>query len=108
MTHRRAILHDPVVYPDPETFNPDRFLRLNSTSTGEYELDLGIRNPDAAFGFGRRICPGKHVAQEVLWITVASVLAVFDILRARDEQGREIIPTEDYFHGFIWCATSFE
>ena len=96
MTHRRAILHDPVVYLDPETFNPDRFLWLNSTSTGGYELDLGIRNPDAVFGSGRRICPGEHVAQEVLWITVASVLAVFDILSAKNEQGCEIIPTEDF------------
>lgn len=39
----RAILHDPVFYPDPLAFNPERFLGSD------------IKDPrTAAFGFGRR------------------------------------------------------
>ena len=28
----------------------------------------------------RRMCPGRHMADDTLWITVASLLSVFDIL----------------------------
>lgn len=41
----RAVLHDPVTYPDPETFNPDRFVKDKSLPD---PMDI------AAFGYGRR------------------------------------------------------
>ena len=44
----RAMLHDPAFYPDPETFNPDRFLR-------DGKIDPDVLDPTRmAFGFGRR------------------------------------------------------
>jgi cytochrome P450 len=47
-TRSRAILHNPDVYKNPETFNPERFLK-------DGKLDPDIRSPEsAAFGFGRR------------------------------------------------------
>ena len=70
--------------------------------SGANELDPSAREPDAAFGFGRRVCPGKYLAYETLWITVASVLAVFDIHRARDERGHERVPAGEYSYGFMW------
>ncbi|CAE6444281.1 unnamed protein product [Rhizoctonia solani] len=75
-----AITRDPDIYPEPETFNPDRFYQ---TSTP----------PAPGFGWGRRICPGQHIAEASLFIAVASMLAVFNIEKARDEHGNEIIPT---------------
>lgn len=50
----RAMLHNESVYPDPFTFNPDRFMK-------DGKLNPAVRDPDhAAFGFGRRylIFPG--------------------------------------------------
>ncbi|KAJ4491097.1 cytochrome P450 [Lentinula lateritia] len=84
-----AILHDPVQYPDPFVFNPDRF-----TSMSPYD---GIaRDPSAVFGFGRRICPGRHIALDVLWITVASILTVFTIDQPKDEAGNPVRPLVRY------------
>ncbi|TCD64635.1 hypothetical protein EIP91_003837 [Steccherinum ochraceum] len=66
--------HDPEVYADPFLFNPDRFLGENP------EL-----NPkELFFGFGRRICPGQHLADVSTWLACAMSLAVFDIQRTKD------------------------
>ena len=39
-----------------------------------------------------RICPGQHFAQSSVFITVASVLATFDIKRKVDAEGKEVVP----------------
>ncbi|KAF9232733.1 cytochrome P450 [Melanogaster broomeanus] len=66
-----AITHDDVRYPDPNDFKPERFLNSD-----------GTLNDDAVgyvFGFGRRICPGRHFADASLWSAITSVLAVLKI-----------------------------
>ncbi|KAF1958474.1 cytochrome P450, partial [Byssothecium circinans] len=60
---------DPAIYPSPETFDPSRYLTTPPA-------------PDPrtyTFGFGRRICPGRLVADNALFVTIAQALAVFDI-----------------------------
>ena len=43
------MLHDPAEYPDPECFEPERYL------SGNGSLNPDIRDPNTiAFGFGRR------------------------------------------------------
>lgn len=45
----RAMLHNPVDYPDPEHFKPERFIGKDGA------IDLTVLDPGAiAFGFGRR------------------------------------------------------
>ncbi|SJL15059.1 related to cytochrome P450 CYP2 subfamily [Armillaria ostoyae] len=66
------MLHDPAVYKQPFDFNPDRFIR---TKDKEPEADpYGV-----AFGFGRRICPGRMLADSSIFIVCAMVLATFNI-----------------------------
>ncbi|KAK1216462.1 hypothetical protein PQX77_020931 [Marasmius sp. AFHP31] len=64
--------HDPNVYKDPFTFNPDRFL-----ATPDHVPEKDPR--DLVFGFGRRICPGRVLADASVFISCASLLACFDI-----------------------------
>ncbi|KAG8215888.1 cytochrome P450 [Butyriboletus roseoflavus] len=66
-----AISHDEKKYPNPEVFMPERFLQRDGT--------LNEDKIPWAFGFGRRICPGRHVADASLWSAMAGMLALFTI-----------------------------
>ena len=79
----RAILHNPDVYSDPEAFKPERFLNED----GSFQDDPVI---PMVFGAGKRICPGRHFVDSTLFIVASSVLSVFNVVKATDENGREI------------------
>ncbi|QRV92904.1 cytochrome P450 family protein [Ceratobasidium sp. AG-Ba] len=85
------IMHNPEVYEQPETFMPERYLSENPPPDPE----------NYAFGFGRRICPGMHIAQQSVWISISNLLANFTVTKARDENGVEIIPEERYTSGIV-------
>ncbi|KAJ7920178.1 cytochrome P450 [Mycena leptocephala] len=89
-----AILHDEIPYPDPYTFKPERFLL-------DRKLNPAVKDPQAAFGFGRRICPGRHVATSSIWITIVSVLAMFNITEEVGEDGHTVEPSYEYEGGII-------
>ncbi|KAH6899258.1 cytochrome P450 98A3 [Coprinopsis sp. MPI-PUGE-AT-0042] len=77
-----AILNDPSVFANPHHFNPDRYLDSNgnlSTTTLDPEV--------AAFGFGRRICPGRHLNNESTTLMIASLIAVFEVKPPEDKNG---------------------
>ena len=82
----RAILHNPVTYPEPSKFKPDRF--LDPASHPPF--------PEAGFGFGRRKCPGRHLALEIAWISIANMLAAFEFLPATDVDGRPVPPAQEF------------
>lgn len=75
-------MHDPSVYHDPMVFKPERFLGIDGR---EPELDPH----DLAFGFGRRICPARHLADNTLYLSAAQSLAAFNIRKAV-EDGKEV------------------
>jgi hypothetical protein len=55
------------------------------------EGELMLRTVSSINDHGHnRECVGIHLAKSTLWLTVASILAVFDLNAAKDEQGREI------------------
>ena len=39
------------------------------------------------------ICPGRHLAKDTAFLTMAVILHVFDVLPAVDEYGKELDPT---------------
>ncbi|KAF5379284.1 hypothetical protein D9757_007623 [Collybiopsis confluens] len=83
-----AMNRDPNVYYEPDKFIPDRFLVAK-------EGPFGSINSIRAFGFGRRVCPGRYMAENTVWLTIASVLATLTLGKPKDENGNEIdIPGE--------------
>ncbi|KAF4564799.1 hypothetical protein EYR40_010971 [Pleurotus pulmonarius] len=80
-----AMALNPSTYKDPSTFDPPRFLP---------EADGGRGEPafEPAFGFGRRICPGRHLAHASVFIAVATIFATLNISKAKDEHGSEVTP----------------
>ncbi|KAJ8508790.1 hypothetical protein ONZ45_g8974 [Pleurotus djamor] len=97
-----AILHDETMYPEPFSFKPDRWL------TPEGRLNPDIRDPTVIFGFGRRICPGRHIATSTLWIAAASILTTFNITKAKDPAGNIIEPDGKYHSAMICHALPFK
>lgn len=83
------------MYPSPEHFIPERFLKPDSGG-----LNPDAPFPAAAFGFGRRVCPGQHLAYESLWIAAACVLAAYNISPEMDERGEPVLPSTDPDFGF--------
>ncbi len=68
----RAVLHDPARYPEPDSFKPERFMNPDGTARKDPVLSM-------IFGLGRRICPGRHLADAMFFIVVASFLSVLNI-----------------------------
>jgi fumagillin biosynthesis cytochrome P450 monooxygenase len=74
------LFHDPLVHEDPDRFDPGRYLAPRN-------------EPDPwtdVFGYGRRVCPGRYLADLTVFITIANILAIFNISKAIDKQGHEI------------------
>ena len=71
------------MYPDPEEFKPERFLNEDGTIRDDPTLSL-------AFGIGKRICPGRHFVDAEIFIFTSSVLSVFNVTKAKDENGNDI------------------
>jgi cytochrome P450 len=96
-----SILHDPEIFEEPEEFRPERYLK-------DGQLDPSIRDPGvAAFGYGRRICPGRHMSDNSLYSIVSSVLAVYNIKAPLDEFGKPKEVKADYTSGFLSYPVPF-
>ncbi|TFY53092.1 hypothetical protein EVG20_g10268 [Dentipellis fragilis] len=77
-----AMNHDPRVFgSDTAQFNPDRYLDATGTMKATSSDD------HYTFGFGRRICVGRHVANNTLFINAAVLLWAANITRAKDDVG---------------------
>src|SRR5882724_10436010 len=48
-----------------------------------------------------RMCPGRRFADNAIFITVASILKVFEIAHARDNNGKEIAVNPSFTSGLL-------
>ncbi|KAL2847078.1 cytochrome P450 [Aspergillus pseudodeflectus] len=74
-----AISHDPKRHEDPDRFWPERYANDHTTTTQSINSADVTKRDHFAFGAGRRICPGYHVAERSLAIAVMRILWAFEI-----------------------------
>ncbi|XP_076881380.1 (S)-N-methylcoclaurine 3'-hydroxylase isozyme 1-like [Bidens hawaiensis] len=84
-----TIMHDPNIWEDPHTFNPERFLDLNIDFTGhDYEF--------LPFGGGRRMCPGIPSGVNSLQTMLAALILEYDWSLPNDENPEQLDMTEKF------------
>ncbi|EJD42939.1 cytochrome P450, partial [Auricularia subglabra TFB-10046 SS5] len=98
-----AMLRDENFYANPHEFTPERY--LNPLGQLDHSRTLDPRN--IVFGFGRRLCPGRIFADDAAWLAITTVLACFDIGRAVNERGEEIVPSGEMRSGLVACPRPF-
>jgi cytochrome P450 len=75
------LLHtDPTIFPEPYTFEPQRWID-NPSLRANYFL---------GFGRGTRVCLGINLANAELYLTVAYICARFDMELFETERGRDV------------------
>jgi cytochrome P450 len=84
-----AIHYDESLFPEPDRFNPDRYLAYPEKA-GVYAAGDAMKRDHWNFGAGRRICSGMHLAENSMLIVLAKLLWAFDILPPLDESGKEV------------------
>lgn len=107
-----AMAHDERIYHEPHEFNPDRYEPKANGGPGE-------PFPVGNFGFGRRylldvslavsfaddcrsVCVGRFLADNSVWIMVATMLATLDFRKKRDRHGNPIEPRVSFTNGGTW------
>ncbi|KAJ4983179.1 hypothetical protein SVAN01_11322 [Stagonosporopsis vannaccii] len=74
-----AIGHDANRHADPERFWPERY-EGDLTTSEQSKNSANVKDRDHfAFGSGRRICPGYHVAERSLAIAIMRIVWAFEI-----------------------------
>ncbi|XP_072043283.1 cytochrome P450 2U1-like [Amphiura filiformis] len=71
-----AVMRDPVAFPEPDRFNPERFIN----EAGEYLAKEEV----CPFGVGRRICTGKQLAKMELFIFFTHLLHRYSLVKPDD------------------------
>ncbi|CAM9544107.1 sterol 26-hydroxylase, mitochondrial [Lampetra fluviatilis] len=78
-----AVSHNPEIFPDPEAFKPERWLRKGTM----------LAHPpfgSIPFGFGVRACVGRRVAELEMYLTLSRLIKEFEV--QRDPSQKKILP----------------
>ncbi|KAG7098107.1 hypothetical protein E1B28_000079 [Marasmius oreades] len=103
-----GVFHDPNIYDNPDHFNPDRYILTENGN--KPDVDGSDLRANLAFGCGRRICPGIHLAQNSINLNTMRLLWAFNFSRATNpETGRVIdVNVDDYQKGILTAPCPFK
>lgn len=92
--HHYTLTRSSPPYLHPETFNPIRFLNAgpHPQTTKMPLTKYPTCDFDPAFGFGRRMCPGTRMAEDMMVLFVARIVSVCVVARkgkGRAGEGKE-------------------
>ncbi|KAI0092995.1 cytochrome P450 [Irpex rosettiformis] len=83
VANTRGMTWDEKRFHDPQQFKPERFLPKPEGAGEVFPMH-------AVFGWGRRICPGQHLAEGSFWTAATRILAVFTIAPMKDAMGKAV------------------
>lgn len=85
-------------YPDPETFNPARYLEPSYPTFQEpltkFPNFRDSKHGQHTFGFGRRKCLGMDIVDDELFVTGAGLLWAFNMTQATDAVTGDKVPID--------------
>ncbi|KAF9468728.1 putative CyP450 monooxygenase [Collybia nuda] len=87
---RNIMYNEELFGPNCDEFRPERF------------IDYKCADTKIAFGFGRRVCPGRHLAYQSLFLLASHMLHVYDIGKRLDTDGKEIPVLEEFTTTMEW------
>jgi len=101
---------DPTVHPNPSAFIPERFAAHPSLAP-EYAAGDWQKRDHYGYGVGRRICPGIHLAERNMFLSIAKLLWAFRFEELTGADGKVVPCDEDpmtgYQQGFLYCAKGY-
>ncbi len=99
MANNWTISRDAEMYPEPEAFRPERWI-------GDAGKEL-LPVMKYAFGFGQRTCPGRYLADALLFSHYAHILRVFDVSLPPAAERAKVAADERMkvkSNGAAWCV----
>ncbi|KAI1167833.1 putative cytochrome P450 oxidoreductase [Nemania serpens] len=102
---------DEQVWPDAEKFNPDRYqnhplLATEYIARGDWE-----KRDHYGYGVGRRVCPGMHLAERNMLLSIAKLIWAFKFEAQTGPNGTRVVvdsdPVTGYHAGFLYCPKDY-
>ena len=75
------IMHDPIHFPNPMEFNPDRYLIQNDDGKLKFTPNPRV----VPFGIGKRRCLGETLARTTLYKFFTAIIQRYEIITGQDE-----------------------
>ncbi|KAG9318046.1 cytochrome P450 [Chiua virens] len=91
---------DKTLFQNAEEFIPERFINDDGKLNDINLMDFG-------FGFGRRISPGRHVADASLFAAIATMPATFEFHPPKDAQDNDVASKTKWVNGVTHHPETF-
>ena len=98
---------DPKLHKDPDAFEPSRYLNKPLSAADYINANNPYDRDHFAYGAGRRVCPGVHVAERSLYINIVRTLWGFNITKPVGKDGKPIDPDTSMVRGFLSVPVPF-